>query len=276
MKMKFILPGLIALAVIGWWAGITVWHRHEGLVSLNVREVPLGDVLHKIESQTGQKIRAENALENVRITLHVNNKSFSNVLDRVAEQAGAHWATLYAVYDKAQALQALDSALNGNGRLEAAGWKRLAPIIPAPPMPGTEAIHENSGPDGGHHQIMLARRTKDGSVVFEEGANGQIEAWSPTELIIASQLGERLGTNAALSATAGAAAETALKVHGKWTTFLAFSKSPAGIGFSAMPHGRPAPGQFGKGPNDSMERFGNLTPEQRVQRERERLGLTTH
>lgn len=100
-----------------------------------------------------------------------------------------------------------------------------------------------------------------------------------------------------LAASTKSAAETAKKVNGKWTTFLAFRKSSMGIGFRLPPPGGPmglggpnivrGPGGLGetnisRGPGGSdsprfdpmkhnpNDRFARLTPEQRVQRARER------
>src|SRR5258708_1512931 len=127
MKTKSIFLGLGALVVAArLWFGPGAWRAHHQLVSLNVRNAPLPEVLRKIERQPGKKIRAEKSLD-ARITLHVVAKPLLYVLDRLAEQAGAHWSTLYAVYDSARALGALDSALSSDGKPEPAGGTKLAP-----------------------------------------------------------------------------------------------------------------------------------------------------
>src|SRR5215831_13970680 len=98
MKTKYLLFGLAALlAVGGLWAGRTAWCVRHQLVSLEVRNMPLSEVLRKIERQTWKNIRAQQVLD-ARITLHVRDKPLPYVLDRIAEQAGAHWSTIYAVY----------------------------------------------------------------------------------------------------------------------------------------------------------------------------------
>lgn len=135
---------------------------------------------------------------------------------------------------------------------------------------------EFSGPVGGQGGrqggAIGVRRTKDGTVTYFGGPNGQVEVWSPEELVIASSLSARLGRERSPSATAEAAAETARKVKGKWTAFLAFKKSRIGVGFGGMPTEPPEPGGAMRPPNPN-ERFSNLTPGERVQRARQRLGL---
>src|SRR5205085_892907 len=111
MKMKHVLIALAALlGVVGAWGTRLAWRAHKQIVSLNVRNAPLADVLRKIEWQTWKKIHAEKGLD-ARITLTLKDKPLAYVLDRVAEQAGAQWSTLHAVYDSRRALNKLKSAL---------------------------------------------------------------------------------------------------------------------------------------------------------------------
>ncbi len=280
MKTKYFLLATGAILMIGGlWFARAAWRAHRQLVSLNVREAPLADVLHRIERQTWTKIRAEKSLAGARITLHVSSQSLRDVLNRIAEQAGAHWSTLYAIYDSAQALQSLDTTLAGNGKLEPAGWKRIAPDLSVSPETGGDGggqvfgRNPNPGgsPMGGPRRMMLARRTKDGPVMVFGGPSGEVETWSPEELVLQSSLTSRLGTASHPAPTARAAAEAAKSVGGKWTTYLAFSKSSMGVGFR-MPPDRPVPGQAFRAP-DPNERFASLTPQQRVQRARQRLGI---
>ena len=133
-------------------------------------------------------------------------------------------------------------------------------------------------------------RGPNGPIFFQGRPGGQMEMWSLEELVLESMLRPRLGGDGAAqdpAATADAAAETARKVHGRLTTYLAFRKSSMGVGFGMRTSARPEwcqstsvrgpnpPGfghAIGAGPN-SNERFARLTPEQRVQRARERLEL---
>lgn len=296
MKTKHLLLGVgIVVVAGGLWFGRVVWRVRHQIVTLDVRNAPLADVLLSLERQTWTKIRAEKALD-ARITMHVTDKPLADVLDRIAEQAGARWSRLYAVYDSGAALAKLDSALGGNGMVESAGWTKLAPSASLgehgleggghaeggprlfPPgdlprgmgdAPGDAPPPGGLGPMAGRRGPMMMRRTLNGPMIIQNG-NGQVELWSPEELIIDSALDARLGSDTNQTATAQAAADTAQKVHGKWTTYLAFTKSIMGVGFGVPPRGRPGFGPLRANPND---RFARLTPQQRVERERQRLGL---
>jgi hypothetical protein len=289
-KMKYFLLIIGVLLVAGGvWFGRAAWRAHKQLVTLDVRDVPLPEVLRKIEWQTWQKMRAEKSLDGARITLRVKNKPLSFVLDRIAGQAGAHWSKLYAVYDSSVALHALNAALRGDGNLAPAGWTKVAPELPTLKPPG--GIPAGAQPQRG--QMMLVRRTQSGPVFFESGPGGQTQEWSAEELVMESSLSPRLSGEHIQTATAATALAVAQKVNGHWTTYFAFSKSIVGVGiagispmmshFGSTPMMRGTNGVFYKSkpgqtnfqfpvapPINPNERFANLTPQERVQQARMR------
>ena len=75
----------------------------------------------------------------------------------------------------------------------------------------------------------LVRVMRQGDVVIEQGPDGQAKAWSPVALLLQSSLTSQIEGEGGHAATAEAAAETARKVGGKWTTYLAFRKSAGGM-----------------------------------------------
>jgi hypothetical protein len=278
MKTKYVLLGIGALlAAGGLWFARAAWRAHRQVVTLDVRNVPLADVLRKLERQTWRKLRAEKNVD-ARITLQVMNKPLSYVLDRLAEQAGARWSTLYAVYASTPALNALDSSLRGDGKLEPAGWTKIAPKAPEPEStspgetgfpPSFHPDPDSPGPMTGQRGQIMVRRARNGAM-FARNADGQVEVWSPEELVVESALNNRLGGDRSELATPAAAADVARKVKGHWTTYLAFRKSNMGIGFGGPPTDRPGVDPVKRGLNDH---FARLTPEQRVRRARERNQL---
>lgn len=299
MKTKYLLAGIGALLVaVVACGGRVAWRIRHQLVTLDVRNMPLPEALRKVERQTWKKLRAEQNLD-TRITLHVKNKPLSYVLDRIAEQAGARWSTVYAVYHSPTAVKALDNSLRADSKVESAGWTKVAPK-PPPLDDMPEAAGQmirgkgmaGESPPAGARRMMVMQRGSSGPVVMVGGPDGKMESWSPEELVMETPLSARLGDQE-FRATANCAAETAKKVNGKWTTFFAFRKSPMGIGFKLPPIDRQTGGGGGgpvvvRGPGgpagpaephrpnfDPMkhnpnDRFARLTPEQRVQQARER------
>src|ERR1700720_1288224 len=108
MKMKYLFVGIAGLLALGGLCfGRMAWRAHQQIVSLDVHNLPLAEVLRKIEWQTWKKIRAEKNLD-ARIPLHVTDQPLVFVLDWIGEQSGARWSTVYAVYDSARAVNSLD------------------------------------------------------------------------------------------------------------------------------------------------------------------------
>ncbi len=262
----------ILLAAGGLWFGHAAWRAHRRLVTLDVRDVPLGEVLRKIERQTWAKIRAEKSI-NARITLHVKDAPLRSVLDRIAEQAGARWSTVYAVYDSSRALKALDSALRGDSKLEPVGWTRLAPKFPSRdqlPRTGGPALllrsdsRADSPPQTEGKPKPSMRWRAGGPPPDPSGAAGgrprlkpRMIVRAPEELVAQISLSARIisdGTKRDLAATPDSVAGAARAVGGKWTTYSAFRKSDLGIG---LPNVR--------------QPFTDLTPQQRVQLARQHL-----
>ena len=292
MKTKFLLWGMVALlATGGAWFGRAAWRAHRQLVTLDVRERPLAEVLREIEWQTWRAIRAEKSLADVRVSLRVTDRPLPDVLNRLAAQVGAHWSELFAVYHSSSALKGLDAALRGDGRFEPAGWTKVAP---APPDTNADAP-SLPGPPPGRGHFMMIRPANDGETTIVQDGNGHTEIWSPEELLLESTLTAQLGDEQFRpGATAGAAARIARKVDGRWMTYFAFAKSSIGMGFAGVQSPRLGltqgkPGSNGPkdrlmtspagpaGPNfvtpppfNPNDRFANLTPEGRVQQARER------
>jgi hypothetical protein len=279
MKTKYVVLGLIlVLAAGGLWVGRVAWRVRHQLVTLRVRNVPLAEVLKSVERQTRTKIRAEQGLD-TRITLRVSSKPLAYVLDRLAEQAGGRWSTLYAVYDSPKSLTSLDSALTADGKLETVGWTKLAPSPPelkepenltALPPPGADLQVQPLPPRFAPGRAVTttedvvaggpvsAGSPKPGSmpkmfrVVRGGGPDGKAvveqEVWSPVELVIESALKDRLGKENPEDASPSIAAQVAKKVNGHWTTLYSFRKSAFGFSFGGLPRPLSLAGEARLGP----------------------------
>jgi hypothetical protein len=143
--------GLAAAAAAGWWTWQTVRHAHLDLVTLHVRNAPLREVLRRIEKQTGERLVADPRLANPGSTvqLDLDAAPLDLALDRIAEQTGGFWRTLYAVHEAPAAAGRLASVLAQGGDPSATGWTNLS-ALPAPP-PDLEA---DLGPPGPTPRIL--------------------------------------------------------------------------------------------------------------------------
>lgn len=269
-KTFWIMAALLALAA--GWIGRAAWRAHRRLVSLDVYNVPVADVLKKIERQTWAKIRWDENLS-APITLHVEGQPLAAVLERIAGQAGAHFTTVYAAYANATALNSLDTSLRRNGKTEEAGWTRLAPKAQgADPLEGAPKFggpgDEPDGPpegkprrmilgprpgEGGDVDIapggpgagpgpgqlvkgggLMVRHEPNGVTIVQDGS-GEVEEWLPTELLVETAAKGKIGEDAFREATPENAMEAAKKIQGDWTTFYVFRKTK----FPALARGGP-------------------------------------
>jgi hypothetical protein len=176
---------MAAITVIGTFIGRSVWARQHQLVSLHVRNAPLGEVIQMLERQTRQKIAVDRKLDGL-VTLDLSRKPLAATLDRVAEQCGASWRTVHAVYESASALPKLESSLYGDKKLDEVGWKLIAPGalngIPIDLPDGKQIVVTNLGPvgtmpagGGGGPVRVIVKHGGDGSapqVVTEANAGG--------------------------------------------------------------------------------------------------------
>ncbi|HEY3855454.1 MAG TPA: hypothetical protein VGO67_13770 [Verrucomicrobiae bacterium] len=145
MKTRNIgIAAAVAVAVGGLWFGRLAWRAHHHLITLHVRNVPLAEVVRSLEHQTWEKIEYDHHI-NAKITLNVKDALLDNVLDLVAERAGARWQRTYAVGANKHLLSKLESVLSGNENLENAGWTNVAP--PALDVPREGVIEGGPGPN---------------------------------------------------------------------------------------------------------------------------------
>jgi len=126
MKRTIWLGLGLAVVVGGAWFGRAAWRAHKNLVSLDVRNMPLREVVRNIEWQTWEKIHLDKRLDG-QVTLKLKNTTLAEALDRLAEEVSARAQTLYAVHRSDYALKRLKTALQNGEKIGSVGWTNLAP-----------------------------------------------------------------------------------------------------------------------------------------------------
>jgi type II secretory pathway component GspD/PulD (secretin) len=113
-----------AVFVYGSWTAV---RAHRNLVTLNVRNMEVRQVVRKIERQTWENIVVNKGVQG-RVTLEVYNAPLEAVLDLVAGQVSARSSHLYPIYHKKSSLKELRALLQQasgeNG--EAKRWTNFA------------------------------------------------------------------------------------------------------------------------------------------------------
>jgi len=351
MNKKFILISITVLAVAGVaWVGCAIYRAKKNIVTIDVYNVPLADVIKKLERQTWETILARADLQ-TKVTLKVKNVPLDEALDQLSRQAGVNWSKWHAVHDSSRALDKLEAALRNRTPIGEVGWTNLAPHnFPGEPtwqggpisgaggevmIAGRKPVMVKLGADdvkdgnvqaaleeklkaAGVDPSVIARADKSmsqsvdmdvqatkggGDVMFKAGGSqpkirmvtrtrdgsGKMleEVWSPEHLVLDRPLLSRLGDQSRSDPGEATARAVAKKVKGDLTTLYVLSSGPGGFPFAGMMTRQIHAGGGGgtnsvPGPLPPLpdleavvrraeaENYVRLTPEQRVQRVREK------
>jgi len=159
MNKRILLISVTVLAVAGAaWTGRTIYRAKKNIVSIDVYNAPLADVIKQLERQTRETILARADIQ-TKVTLKVKNVPLDEALDQLGRQAGVNWSKWHAVHDSSRALDKLETALRNRSKIEDAGWTNLAPQelaggpgwdgAPGGPGGGATVTREITGAGGG-------------------------------------------------------------------------------------------------------------------------------
>jgi hypothetical protein len=119
-KLTSILAVLAAVGVFAYFA-----HRaRTDLVTLDVRNEDLAQVVKKIEWQTWETIVVQKDIQ-AKITLNVRKMPLEEVLNLLGEQSAARWTSLYPIYSTSQKKDALERYIRLGLPMDQAGWSAL-------------------------------------------------------------------------------------------------------------------------------------------------------
>lgn len=173
MKIKVILStAVVAIAGVAW-LGRGWYDTRQGLVTLQVSEVPIADVLARLSRQTGRLFVADKTLEG-KVTVDLKRVPLDEALDQVMQQAGGSWSVWHAIHGTGGGLARLETALRDRASVESAGWTNLAPAFEPPPgladleklVPGGAG---DGGPEAGGRRMIVE---DSGPVVIRRGGDG--------------------------------------------------------------------------------------------------------
>jgi hypothetical protein len=281
MRTKQIVLALAAVAVAGLWFGRLAWRAHHNLVTLHVRNAPLAVVVRSMERQTWEKIRFDKRLT-AKITLNVLDAPLAQVLDLVADRAGARWQKTFAVGASEGATAKLEAVLEGEANLNEAGWTNLAPKfaelgLQDLPGGGPEQIPGKPGAIMGRRLIRSqaplpgqSGGTVGGARMVTFLPNGTMDQWSSERLVLESTLMPLVGQELPEEASAETAKSVASAVHGRSRVYYALEKSPFEMG-PMMGGGKTIKAAHGPGPEhpDLSGAVANMAQMSRQRRLRE-------
>ena len=113
--------GAFAVVLIGFT--YVAVRAYRDLVTLDVRDMEVREVVKKIEWQTWENIYVQKEVEG-KVTLNVHDMPLESVLDIIGEQTSSRPTTLFPLYSSRTSLRHLKAALSGD-EIAANGWTNL-------------------------------------------------------------------------------------------------------------------------------------------------------
>ena len=95
---------LVAIGLVLAYGGRLAWRAHKNIVSLDVHNMPVRDVVRKLRWQTWESIVVNNNVD-ARVSLVVDNQPLNGVLALIADQSEARWSVAYPLYTTKAKLQ---------------------------------------------------------------------------------------------------------------------------------------------------------------------------
>ncbi len=116
---------VVALVTIaGLWVAYRAYRAHENLVTLDVRNMDVHKVVSKLEWQTWERIVLNKNVGGL-VTLNVHNVPLEEVLNIVGLQTDSRWTRLYPIYSTSKSLAAFNQVLQGKLPPTGNGWLAL-------------------------------------------------------------------------------------------------------------------------------------------------------
>ncbi len=142
MKRRIYIWGsLLTLIVLGW-LGYMAWRAHQNLVTLDVRDADVRDVLRKCEWQTWETIVVHKAVKG-KVTINVRKVPLEEVLGIIAEQTEIRITAVYPIFSKSKSFVNLRKLARGDIYRDTAGWTNFSMIA------GDGGGGGRGGPGGG-------------------------------------------------------------------------------------------------------------------------------
>jgi hypothetical protein len=182
LRGRFRIVILVAVAALLIWGCYRGHRAHLNLVTLHVRNMDARKVISKIQWQTWERIIVHKDIDGL-VTIDVTDAPLEDVLNIISIQLHAKWTALYPIYARGSALVPFKKAVRGDIAISGSGWTNL---FTAPSwrrnmggfanntrMANKIVSAQFTGQDLGFAALALSRFSQ-AQVVPEDGATGTI------------------------------------------------------------------------------------------------------
>ena len=187
MNRRVYIWGSVLLVALLIWAGNRAWQAHLNLVTLDVQDADVRDVVRKIEWQTWETIVVNKDVKG-KVTLNVRKVPLEEVMGIIGEQTSSRFSAIYPIFSKGNSVVNLRKLVRGDLDRASAGWTNFNPLGSggfgggrggpggfADTVRGQNSLVSLSlsGKDLSFAALALARFSQ-AQVVPEDGASGMI------------------------------------------------------------------------------------------------------
>ncbi|MBM3837251.1 MAG: hypothetical protein FJ398_04680 [Verrucomicrobia bacterium] len=117
-----VFAGLLAGVLL--WGGYCAYRAHTNLVTLRVRNMDVRWVISKLEWQTWERIVVNKNVHG-SVTLNVRNVPLEEVLNIIGLQTSARWTALYPIYSTRRSARTFEKVVQGDLSPAGTGWLNL-------------------------------------------------------------------------------------------------------------------------------------------------------
>ena len=136
MKRRIYIWSSVLVAVVLAWLGHHAWLAHQNLVTLDVRDADVRDVLRKCEWQTWETIVVHKDVKG-KVTYSCYKVPLEEALQVISDQTSTRITAVYPIFTKSSSFVDLRKLARGDIFRDTAGWTNFT------------MIGGNGGPGGG-------------------------------------------------------------------------------------------------------------------------------
>ena len=284
MKKIILRSTLAVVTVVAIWFAWFAYGASQNLVTLDVRGMDVREVVKKIEWQTWEMIYLHKEVEG-KVTLNVKRVPLEEVLNILNDQISTRWSVIYPLYSGSLSLANLKKSVRGEIDPARNGWTNLQSRMGFRGGFGSGGFGGGFGGGGGRggggfgeaprpQTSLVSLEFQDKDVSF---ATLALDRFSQARVVPEDGVSAKINLKLDQAPVPKAVAAVAKQAKRNWTTLYVMTSErgrggPGGPGDMARGPGGPGPDQAGPG-EDRGDRRGRdreeVTPEQRDERRKE-------
>jgi len=235
VKRRIYIWGSVLVAIALAWLGHKAWLAHQNLVTLDVRNADIRDVIRSCEWQTLETIVVHKDVKG-KVTYTCNKMPLEEVLAVIGEQTSTRATAVYPIFSKSSSFVNLRKLARGDIYRDTAGWTNF--VMQGNNGGGRGGPGGRGGGFGGFADVVRSQNSlvnlnisaKDlsfAALALARYSNAQVVPEDGANALITLSLKQVPFTEAV--------AKVAKEAHCKWDVFYSVQAQPEFAGFGGGP-----------------------------------------